>query len=241
MSGRTINPDEKASYSHVFRHSADLPAEHSILAEVVKKSSRVLDVGTGASGRTAKLVKSFDPALVVSMEINTEAIEEFGRSGGRAGIHLAAADLVDLPFADNSFDVVLIAFHGMDYLLDRPVRANAFREVERVLRPGGSFIVNGWNRVGILYSPYGLSSKQSVKARLRYIVTGDVFRSTLIDDNGLRLHQSTLSGSIREVQSETSLRLSWLIDSFAKSNNKAFVALTSMEPYFVFKLAASVK
>lgn len=235
MSGRKISADEQASYAHVFRHSADLPAEHSILAEVLKKSSRVLDVGTGASGRSAKLVRSFQPANLVSIEINIDAIKEFGRSDDRAGIELAAGDLVDLPFADGSFDVVLIAFHGMDYVLDRVVRANAFREVERVLAPGGTFIVNSWNRVGILCSPYGLASKQSVKARLRYVVTGDVLRNTLLDDNGLRLHQSTPRRSIREVESETGLKHSWLIDSFAKSNNEAFVTLTSMEPYFVFK------
>lgn len=236
MRDRLVSAEEQASYNHVFRHDADLPAESTILSEALTIASDVLDVGTGATGRTAKLVKSFGVRTVVSVEINTHAIAEFGESAERTGIELCAGDLAALPFEDNSFDVVLVAFHGMDYILDATVRAEAFAEVARVLRPGGRLILNGWNRLGILFSPYQLKSLTSLKIRARYVLRGDWFRRTLSDGNGLQLYQSTPRATAKEVEAASPLKLAYVIDSFAKSLNMARVTVTSMEPYLVFKL-----
>lgn len=224
------------SYYHIFRHDAELPAEREILSDVLTEDSRVLDVGTGATGRTAKLMRSFGVASVASVDVNQAAITEFGESEDREAILLCAGDLARLPFSDASFDVVLAAFHAMDYILDPLVRSQALREVSRVLSPGGTFIVNGWNRPGILFSHHGLKSMSSLAVRARYLGRGDVFRRTLTDPNGLRLHQSATWSSRREVESETPLRLSYMIDSFGKSRNSIRVTLTSMEPYLVFRL-----
>ena len=236
MSPRRVDAAEQASYSHVFRHMVELPAEPKILSEVLDSKSRVLDVGTGATGRTAKLIESFDVAFVVSVDINLAAISEFAASGESPDIGLVAADLAALPFDDDAFDVVLIAFHGMDYLLDRVARGDALSEVARVLRPGGTFIVNAWNRLGILFSPYGWKSLQSLKVRARYVLNGDIFRPTLTDSNGLRLHQSTPRSAVKEVESQTEMRLRYVMDGHAKSRNQMLVTLISMEPYLVFDL-----
>ncbi len=53
------------------------------------------------------------------------------------------ADAVDLPFDDDSFDVVLCQFGAMFF----PGRIKAYGEVRRVLRPGGAFIFNMWDRI----------------------------------------------------------------------------------------------
>ena len=53
--------------------------------------------------------------------------------GGRADY--SVADVQELPFADDSFDVVL-ANHMLYHVPDRP---RAFAEVRRVLAPGGRF------------------------------------------------------------------------------------------------------
>ncbi len=58
-------------------------------------------------------------------------------------IRWAQADVMDLPFADASFDVVLCQFSVMFF----PDRIAAYREVLRVLRPGGTFIFNVWDRI----------------------------------------------------------------------------------------------
>ena len=60
-----------------------------------------------------------------------------------ARIDWRPADALDLPFADESFDLVLCQF-GVMFFLDR---VRAYREAQRVIRPGGSFLFNMWDRI----------------------------------------------------------------------------------------------
>ena len=53
------------------------------------------------------------------------------------------ADAIDLPFADDMFDVVLCQFGAMFF----PDRIAAYAEARRVLRPGGTFVFNMWDRI----------------------------------------------------------------------------------------------
>jgi SAM-dependent methyltransferase len=48
-----------------------------------------------------------------------------------------------LPFADAAFDLVLCQFGVMFF----PDRVAAYREARRVLRPGGTFLFNAWDRI----------------------------------------------------------------------------------------------
>jgi SAM-dependent methyltransferase len=54
-----------------------------------------------------------------------------------------ATNAQDLPFDDGSFDVVLCQFGAMFF----PDRVRAYSEARRVLRPGGRFILNIWDRI----------------------------------------------------------------------------------------------
>jgi len=53
------------------------------------------------------------------------------------------ADALALPFADRSFDVVVCQFGAMFF----PDRVKGFAEALRVLRPGGRFLFNVWDRI----------------------------------------------------------------------------------------------
>jgi ubiquinone/menaquinone biosynthesis C-methylase UbiE len=53
------------------------------------------------------------------------------------------ADAAELPFEADSFDLVLCQFGVMFF----PDRVRAYREARRVLRAGGSFILNVWDRI----------------------------------------------------------------------------------------------
>ena len=60
-----------------------------------------------------------------------------GRSSG------ARPTRMQLPFADASFDAVVCQFGVMFF----PDKAKAFAEARRVLRPGGAFLFNAWDRI----------------------------------------------------------------------------------------------
>jgi SAM-dependent methyltransferase len=50
---------------------------------------------------------------------------------------------MQLPFADGTFDAVVCQFGAMFF----PDRPKAYSEARRVLRPGGAFIFNVWDRI----------------------------------------------------------------------------------------------
>lgn len=69
---------------------------------------------------------------------------DFG--AGKPGMGRVAwrqADAMALPFVDASFDVVVCQFGVMFF----PDRVRAFAETRRVLRPGGRYIFNVWDRL----------------------------------------------------------------------------------------------
>ena len=53
------------------------------------------------------------------------------------------ADALALPFDDASFDIVFCQFGVMFF----PDRVAGFREARRVLKPGGRFLFNAWDRI----------------------------------------------------------------------------------------------
>lgn len=53
------------------------------------------------------------------------------------------ADALQLPFADDSFDVLLCQFGAMFF----PDRVAGYAEARRVLRPGGRFVLSVWDRI----------------------------------------------------------------------------------------------
>jgi ubiquinone/menaquinone biosynthesis C-methylase UbiE len=63
------------------------------------------------------------------------------RADGR--IEWRQADALDLPFEDASFDVVCCQFGAMFF----PDRVAGYAEARRVLRPGGHFVFNVWDRI----------------------------------------------------------------------------------------------
>lgn len=58
---------------------------------------------------------------------------------------LLVADAVSLPFPDNSFNwIISVAAHH--HILDKQYRLQAFRELRRILKPGGEVFLTVWNR-----------------------------------------------------------------------------------------------
>ena len=101
-------------------------------------AARVLDIATGG-GHTALAFAGFTPSVVASdLTLAMLAAARSSIMSQRvAGVHFLAADAEALPFRDESFGVVTcrIAAHHFPELLP------ALRQVARVLRRGGSFLV----------------------------------------------------------------------------------------------------
>jgi len=101
-------------------------------------ASRVLDIATGG-GHTALAFAAFTPTVVAAdlTEPMLRAARDFIHGRGVTSVRFLASDVDALPFKPGAFGVVTcrIAAHHFPELLP------ALRQVARVLRPGGSFLV----------------------------------------------------------------------------------------------------
>jgi ubiquinone/menaquinone biosynthesis C-methylase UbiE len=103
----------------------------------INETKRILDVGCGA-GHTACLIAQEFGARVHGIDISevmiSKAQERANRMGLKNRVEFRTADAYQLPFGDGHFDVVLIE----SVLTPLPGnKAQALREMMRVLRPGG--------------------------------------------------------------------------------------------------------
>jgi ubiquinone/menaquinone biosynthesis C-methylase UbiE len=100
------------------------------------EGSRVLDVACGKGTTTFYLAKRYG-CPVTGFDISAELIATANRSLGkynRAGqIIFDVADALDMPYADQSFDVVIS--QAFFILMDE--KQKALKEIIRVLKPGG--------------------------------------------------------------------------------------------------------
>ncbi|MBU3664648.1 MAG: ubiquinone/menaquinone biosynthesis methyltransferase [Chthoniobacterales bacterium] len=95
---------------------------------------RVLDLATGSGDLALALKKSLPDAHVIGADFCLPMLKIAARKGVQS---LVAADGTRLPFADNAFDAVTVAF-GLRNMESWP---GALREMRRVLGPGGHLLV----------------------------------------------------------------------------------------------------
>ncbi len=114
-----------------------------IVAGVDLSGRRVLDIGCGAGGPAAVLAGELG-ARVTGLDVEAPVLARArarAEAMGLAGrLDFVLADPGPLPFADASFDVVF----SKDALIHVPDKSAIYREILRVLRPGGRFVASDW-------------------------------------------------------------------------------------------------
>ncbi|MER5771496.1 methyltransferase domain-containing protein [Streptomyces sp. NPDC001985] len=124
---------ESVLRSHTWRTAANSAA---YLVGELRPGMRVLDVGCGPGTITADLAELVPGGWVTGVDREPGIVErarEFAAGRGLGHTGFAVADVNELGFPDDSFDVVH-AHQVLQHLGD-PVRA--LREMRRVCRPGG--------------------------------------------------------------------------------------------------------
>jgi ubiquinone/menaquinone biosynthesis C-methylase UbiE len=151
-------PEETAVYTHghhesVLRSHRWRTAANSAayLIDRLAPGLSVLDVGCGPGTITADLAALVAPGRVTAVDTSAEVLSGAAAVAAERGlenVEFATADVHDLDFPDDSFDVVH-AHQVLQHVGD-PVRA--LREMRRVCRPGGRLVIlnhfRGTNRLG---------------------------------------------------------------------------------------------
>ncbi len=125
----------KSDYdANLFAHRARMiqGGMYDPLLEILAKyldQAKVLDIGCGEGSFLAKLTQKVTPALTVGFDIAKEGIYQASNHTQFDQAFWCVADLTNLPFADQSFDVLLNIFSPSNY-----------REFDRILAPGGKLL-----------------------------------------------------------------------------------------------------
>lgn len=98
--------------------------------------------GTGVVTRALASVLP-DSVSIVATDLNQPMLDHASAVGTKRAIKWRQADAVQLPFEDRTFDAVVCQFGVMFF----PEKSRAYSEARRVLRPGGVFIFNVWDRI----------------------------------------------------------------------------------------------
>jgi ubiquinone/menaquinone biosynthesis C-methylase UbiE len=121
-------------------YAADLARRAMLLSP-----THVLEIAAG----TGVVTRALAPALAtaaryIATDLNQPMLDyAAARQGTEGHVEWRQADAMALPFEDETFDLVCCQFGAMFF----PDRPKAYGEARRVLRPGGHFLLNVWDRI----------------------------------------------------------------------------------------------
>ncbi len=130
--------------------TSDYFSEHKI--QILKENEQIesinfLDFGCGDGNSAIHFYNYFPNSTYNGIDISSESIN-VAKSLATNNTNFQTFDGMNIPFEDNTFDVIFTAcvFHHIDFKLHQ----NLFKEIYRVLKPGGKFYIfehNPWNPV----------------------------------------------------------------------------------------------
>ncbi|MBC7604780.1 MAG: class I SAM-dependent methyltransferase [Ramlibacter sp.] len=124
----------------IFQHYANDIAQRLQARKLV----RVLEIAAGTGVVTRAMASTLSPAVeIVATDLNQAMLDEGAAQGTVRPVQWRKADAMDLPFEDGAFDAVVCQFGAMFF----PDRAVAYAQARRVLKDGGLFLFNVWDRI----------------------------------------------------------------------------------------------
>ncbi|MFI9551290.1 class I SAM-dependent methyltransferase [Nonomuraea endophytica] len=179
-------------------------ADARLLGEV--RGREILEIGCGAAQCARWLAGQ--GARVAAFDISHRQLRHSQRLDLETGVTVPAvqADAEALPFLDARFDLVCSAFGALPFVADP---AAVFREVRRVLRPGGRFVFSVSHPIRWAFpddpGPRGLTSDRSYFDRTPYTETGKSGEVTYVE------HHRTLGDWIG-LMAAAGLRIDGLVE-----------------------------
>jgi SAM-dependent methyltransferase len=119
---------------------------HAIAADVAatlagQSGLHIVDIGAGPGGLAVALAEAFPDSRITTVDIDADmaslAAARMAREGIAQRVGVNVGDVAALPLPDHSVDLVTSSFSVHHW----PDAVSGFRQVQRVLRPGGRAII----------------------------------------------------------------------------------------------------
>jgi ubiquinone/menaquinone biosynthesis C-methylase UbiE len=107
------------------------------------RPATILETAAGTGIVTAAIARALPDARITATDLNGAMLDVAATRFPEDKVEFLEANAQELPFADDSFDAVVCQFGVMFF----PDRVGAYREALRVLKPGGVFLFNVWDRL----------------------------------------------------------------------------------------------
>ena len=133
-------------YDRFMRKDAAAYMQMYALLRPVVKAKTVLELATG-TGLIAKNIVNA-AAHIEATDVSAEMIAEAKRDNRSAKLHFSVQDMFRLPYADKSFDVVIVS--NALHIVPQPEKA--LQEIRRVLKDGGLLIAPTFTHAGNSFS-----------------------------------------------------------------------------------------
>jgi ubiquinone/menaquinone biosynthesis C-methylase UbiE len=121
------------------------PYAQDLARRVARMQPRqVLETAAGTGVVTCALASHLPAgARIVATDLNPPMLDQAARRLQDERVTWKQADALALPFEDLGFDAVVCQFGAMFF----PDKTQGYREAHRVLKPGGQFVFNVWDRI----------------------------------------------------------------------------------------------
>ncbi len=145
------------------------------------EGKEVLDVGCGIGGPTFALLEDHGAAHVVGVDVEQPVLDKAAAGAREMGLadraRFQRIEPGPLPFEDACFDVVF----SKDAIIHVPDKPALFRDILRVLQPGGWVVLSDWFRGD---QPFSQEMKDWIAA------LGLTFNMALLDDTAALLAEA---------------------------------------------------
>ena len=97
-----------------------------------KNPDSVLDIATGTGDLAINIAKNANASKIIGLDISQGMLDV-----GKEKINMVLGDSENLPFDDNTFDAITVAFGIRNF----ETLENGLKEILRVLKPNGVFVI----------------------------------------------------------------------------------------------------